>query len=109
MQSFTHTCTNFKIEFDATRSETAAKLQQLSKLLKQPSEDEDADPNLQPKHRYHLRGVCTHYKNVYVYKRSELDPSDGDWWKFEYTNNPSLTRLVSVPLFHSIFLLEFLN
>jgi hypothetical protein len=58
-----------------------------------------AEPHLQPKHRYRLQGVCTHYKNVYVCKStpaaSQKDAQEEIWWKFQYNNTPSISREVS--------------
>lgn len=86
-------------ELDVQKAETIAKLQELSQLLKAPTEamETDDEPISEPKHGYHLRGFTTHHRNVYVLDTSADEPDEHCWWKFEYTTHPSVTRDVSLP------------
>jgi hypothetical protein len=73
-----------------------AKLQELSDVFKSPNTQYDPSHRLQPKHLYHLRGVCTNHRNVYFQKLTEHPDPEEDWWRYEYTNEPSVIRTVSL-------------
>lgn len=96
------------LAFEILKGKALDKLNEFSKLYTKPSDN----PEVHPRHKYMLRGVCSLASTMYVLERTQPDdendilssePTDWQWWKISFigTDSKPVSRTVGLYLFYS--------
>lgn len=91
------------LAFEILKEKAREKLNEFSKLYTKPSDN----PEVHPRHKYMLRGVCSLANAMYVLERTQPDdendilssePTDWQWWKIGFigTDSKPVSRTVSL-------------
>lgn len=96
------------LAFQTLKERALEKLNEFSKLYTKPSDN----PEVNPHHKYMLRGVCSLANTMYVLEMTRPDdendilssePTDWQWWKISFigTDSKPVSRTVSLYHFYS--------